>query len=80
MIALYQKQLGATVGELAIVGDFDPEPTLAQVREILKDWKSDVPVKRIDRAAPADVKGVKEDILTPDKANAVFPGRPGVSA
>ena len=43
------------------------------VREILKDWKSDVPVKRIDReAAPADWTGSKEDILTPDKANAVF--------
>jgi zinc protease len=72
VIAVYEKQLGATQGELGIVGDFDPEPTLAQVREILKDWKSDVPVRRIERAAPADLKGSKEDIVTPDKANAVF--------
>jgi zinc protease len=72
VIAVYEKQLGATQGELGIVGDFDPEPTLAQVREILKDWKSDVPVRRIERAAPADLKGTKEDIVTPDKANAVF--------
>ena len=69
---LYEKQLGATTGELAIVGDFDPEPTLAQVRAILKDWKSDVPVQRIDRTAPTDLAGLKEDIVTPDKANAVF--------
>jgi zinc protease len=72
VVALYVKQLGATQGELAIVGDFDPEPTLARVREVLKDWKSDVPVKRIEHVAPADVTGLKENILTPDKANAVF--------
>jgi zinc protease len=72
VIALYQKQLGATVGELAIVGDFDPEPTLIQLREVLKDWKSEMPVKRIERAAPTGLNGSKEEILTADKANAVF--------
>jgi zinc protease len=71
VIALYEKQLGATEGEVAVVGDFDAEPTLAAIREILKDWKSEVPAKRIARAA-TDVAGFKEDILTPDKANAVF--------
>jgi zinc protease len=72
VIAIYTKQLGATSAELAVVGDFDPEPTLAQIREILKDWKSDVAVKRIERTAPANVAGLKDKILTPDKANAVF--------
>jgi zinc protease len=72
VMALYGKQLGATTGELGIVGDFDPEPTLAQVREILQDWKSDVPIKRIERLAPTNLAGAKEDIVTPDKANAVF--------
>ena len=72
VIALYNKQVGATQGELGIVGDFDADTTLAQLREILRDWKSDVPVKRIEHVAAANVKGVKEDILTPDKANAVF--------
>jgi zinc protease len=70
--ALYNKQLGASSGELAIVGEFDTDSALAQVREILKDWKSDVPVKRIERSAPKDLTGSKTDILTPDKANAVF--------
>jgi zinc protease len=72
VIALYQKQVGATVGELGIVGDFDADAALAQVRDILKDWKSDVPVKRIERVAPAGLTGLHEDILTPDKANAVY--------
>jgi zinc protease len=69
---LYENQLGAAAGELAVVGDFDPEPTLARVREILKGWKSDVPVERVRRTAPRDLKGTRETILTPDKANAVF--------
>src|SRR5205085_2440167 len=70
VIALYEQQLGAASGELAVVGDFDPEPTLDQVREVLKGWKSSVPVRRIARAAPADFKGARAEILTPDKANA----------
>jgi zinc protease len=72
VIGIYQKQLGATQGELAIVGDFDPEPAVAQMREILKDWKSDMPVQRIARPAPTDISGLKEEILTPDKADATF--------
>ena len=49
-----------------------PSPTVSRIRQILKDWKSDVPVKRIERIATANGLGLKEDILTPDKANAVF--------
>lgn len=72
IVELYVKQLGATQGELAIVGDFDPDETLAQIREILKDWKSDVPVRRIERQSPNPSVGSREDIVTPDKENAVF--------
>jgi zinc protease len=72
VVALYNKQLGATVGEIGIVGDFDPEATLPLLRDMLKDWKSDVPVKRIERVAMLDVKPVHEEIPTPDKENAVF--------
>lgn len=69
--AIYDKQLGATAGEIGIVGDFDPKTTLSALGEMLKDWKSDVPVRRITRSA-SDHQGSKEDIITPDKANAVF--------
>ncbi len=68
---IYAKQVGATQGELGIVGDFDPDSTVASVREILKDWKSDVPVRRIERLAHENV-GAREEIDTPDKENAVF--------
>jgi len=72
VISLYEKQLGATKGEIGIVGDFDPDSTLAALKDMLKDWKSDVPVQRIEREAPANFSGGKDVILTPDKANAVF--------
>jgi zinc protease len=72
VIDIYKKQVGATKAELAAVGDFDPDKTVEQIREILKDWKSDVPIKRIERAAPTDYKVTRDDIVTPDKANAVF--------
>lgn len=69
---LYATQVGGSKGELAIVGDFDAESTLSKVKEILKGWESKIPVRRIERKAPADLVGSKSDILTPDKANAVF--------
>jgi zinc protease len=70
--ALYDKQVGATEGQIGIVGDFDAEPTIAALRDILKGWKSTVPVRRIAREAPANFAGSKEVIITPDKENAVF--------
>jgi zinc protease len=70
--SIYESHLGAAHGEMAVVGDFDADATLTAVKEILKGWESKVPYRRIDRKAPADRSGSKEDILTPDKANAVF--------
>ncbi len=69
---LYETQLGASQVELGVVGEFDQEAVLTQVKAILKDWESKTPVRRIERTAPTDLKGAKKDILTPDKANAVF--------
>jgi zinc protease len=72
VMAIYEKQVGATQGEVGIVGDFDIESAIAGLREILKEWKSEVPVRRIERQGRVNPEGSKEDILTPDKANAVF--------
>jgi zinc protease len=69
---LYETQLGAAKVEVGVVGDFDADATLAAVKGILKGWESNVPVRRIERPAPPDRSGFKEDIVTPDKANAVF--------
>jgi zinc protease len=65
-------QVGANAGELAIVGDFDPEATLAAVKDVLKDWQTPVPYERIAKPYKFEPKGGKEVINTPDKANAVY--------
>src|SRR5262249_23181841 len=69
---LYETQVGAAKAELAVVGDFDPEATIAKVQDILKGWESKVPVRRIDRKSATDRPGLREDIGTADKANAVY--------
>ncbi len=72
VMELYRTQVGATKGELAIVGDFDPAAAVTGVRDILKDWKSSVPVHRLTREAPTSLTAATDNIRTPDKANAVF--------
>jgi zinc protease len=72
LVKIYKEQLGAQAGELAIVGDFDPVAMKSQVQKLLGDWKASVTYERIPRPAVAGVKGGKETILTPDKANAMY--------
>jgi zinc protease len=69
---VYAAQLGGTVGELAVVGDFDPEATASRFSAMLKNWKAPVAYQRVPRPAATNVKGGTQTIITPDKANAVF--------
>jgi zinc protease len=69
---LYSQQLGAQAGELAVVGDFDVDAVRKQVAELLGDWKAAVPYRRIARPANTSVPGSRLEIVTPDKANAVY--------
>ena len=69
---IYDEFLGASAGELAIVGDFDEASTLSAVSGLLSGWKSKLPYERISRTvdklpAPEMIK-----IPTPDKANAMY--------
>lgn len=72
IVGVYQQQLGAMVGEIAVVGDFDASTTLPALTEILKDWSVGTEYHEIVRQARTDIAGSKSDIVTPDKANAVF--------
>jgi zinc protease len=69
---LYATQIGGAHAELGIVGEFDPENTLRLVKEMLAGWETKVSVKRIDRKVADQVTGLREDIVTPDKANAEY--------
>jgi zinc protease len=64
--------VSAEAGELAAVGDFDSQLIVSQLTPALKDWKSSIPYKRIDRPAKPIDKGETVTIPTPDKANAVY--------
>ncbi len=70
--ALYETQLGGTHAELGVVGDFDPESTLRLVKQMLAGWESKTPYVRIDHKVGESGTGMKEDIVTPDKANAEY--------
>ncbi len=69
---LYREYLSSQAGELAIVGDFEPAETLDLVRKALADWNAEQPYERIPKLVFPGVKGQRQEILTPDKANAVY--------
>ncbi len=69
---LYAKQFSGQHGELAIVGDFDADSTLAAIKKITDGWKTDVVYKRIDKPAVPNIESGKKVIDTPDKENAVY--------
>ena len=74
IVKLFNELLGATTGEIGIVGDFEEAPTMKAVETMLAGWKSKTPYKRITEVIKTDVAGGKEKIETPDKENAVFLG------
>jgi zinc protease len=69
---VFLNQVSAGTGEIAIVGEFEPSEALNALNDVLKDWKTDVEFRSIDREVNSEVSGNKSVIQTPDKANAVF--------
>jgi zinc protease len=69
---IYQDQVGAQVGEIALVGDFDPAVVTHQLEAIFADWKTSVPYERIQHKVFTGIKAKRETIDTPDKENAIY--------
>jgi zinc protease len=69
---LYHDFLGSQDGELTIVGDFDPAPCLASLKETFSSWKAAKPYARISMPIVGDQPGGRQSIDTPDKANATY--------
>lgn len=65
---------GASVGELAIVGDFDEGVITPLVTDLFGSWKSAKSFKRIP-SEYFDIPPVNKSLETPDKANAFFIAR-----
>ena len=57
-------------GELAMVGDFDPDEIRPLLDKIFDGWKAKQPYERIEKIVFDKVPGGRQQILTPDKANA----------
>jgi zinc protease len=68
---LYEEQVGGQVGELVVVGDFEPATMSSLAEDLLRDWKASTPYQRIERGVRSTT-GQRKVIDTPDKANAVF--------
>lgn len=63
--------LGASHSELAVVGDFDAEEVARLAEKLFGDWKTPSPYERI-ATRYFDAAAMSKDILTPDKANAIY--------
>lgn len=69
--AVYTELVGASYGDLAVVGDFDRPAVEAFAREQFGTWRSPRPFARLERQF-FDVAPFNVSIETPDKANALF--------
>lgn len=72
VMQLYRDYLGASSGEIAIVGDFDAAEIKSQLNEIFGGWASAKPYARITRDGKVKVPALHEVINTPDKENATY--------
>jgi zinc protease len=69
--SFYAQFYGAGEGELAIVGQFDPDQMRKLIGELFGDWKSPARYSRIPNPYAA-VSPVNRKIETPDKQNAFY--------
>jgi zinc protease len=69
---IYDTQLSGQNAEYVVVGDFDEAVALKGIEEALKNWKSDVPYRRIEQLEAKSPKGERILIETPDKKSAYY--------
>lgn len=67
----YADFYGASVGELAVVGDFDAKEIEKIVADSFGSWKNPKPYSRLV-SVYQDITPINEQVETPDKANAFF--------
>jgi zinc protease len=68
---IHSEFVGASYGDVAVVGDFAADSVAATVNELFGSWKSPRGFARLERKF-FDVPKFNESIETPDKANAVY--------
>lgn len=69
--AFHEKFYNAEQMQIAVVGDFESEPTLARLTKDFDTWRTDAPYQRIPRPYQS-VEPVDRVVITPDKDNAAI--------
>ena len=69
--AFYKHFYGASNGQLAVVGDFDPADVKKEIETLFGAWKSPAHFERV-KYGFQKIAPVNQTIETPDKQNAVF--------
>ena len=67
----YTDFVGASYGDIAVVGDFSKDTVTALAKELFGSWKSPKPFTRLVRKY-FDAPQASEKVETPDKANAFY--------
>lgn len=67
----YKNFYGASKGELAIVGDFEPGEVRQQIAQAFSGWASAAPYERMTHTY-SDIAAARKTIHTPDKENGVY--------
>jgi zinc protease len=75
-VACYRELYGATGADFVAVGDFDPGEVARAVDELFGTWRNATPFERVPLRY-FDRPALENELLTPDKANAVL--RAGVN-
>ncbi len=76
--AFHRDFYGSSVGEIAVVGDFDPVAMKTQLETLFAHWTSRHPYVPI-ATHYTEVAPVEQRLATPDKANAVLVARSNIS-
>ncbi|MFQ5734118.1 MAG: M16 family metallopeptidase [Planctomycetaceae bacterium] len=69
---LYDDYVGGQHALITVVGDFDEKTVLNSLEETLSGWEAKQPYQRIARTRGSGKTGIRKDILTPGKANAIY--------
>lgn len=78
VVAFHRDFYGTAQGEIAIVGDFDPDAVRAQLERLFAGWRSPRPYRPIAKRH-TDVAPVRQRLSTPDKPNGVLLARQNVA-
>lgn len=71
---IHDDYIGSQAGELVLLGEFDEQQVLPQLKELFSDWLAPQKYERLAHTIPQKIEGNYSTINTPGKANAMYFG------